>query len=310
MKLNTQSLATVIAGGIALATPDGDSKPAPEHTQFDLAKDQQTALSPPDGPAEYMEMRFEQSLRGLAVGAPVSFLGVYIGNVVSVNLDYNAAKQHFSVIVGVVVYPQRLGRLDKKAPVVRGDDQRKVAQFIGNMVAQGLRAQARTGNLITGQLFIALDFVPNAPKAKFDVNAKPLMMPTTDGAFDKMQEQLTGIVDKISKIPFDSIGQRLDNDLGELDKTLKQVNGKLLPEVQNTLRDAQQTLGTANSTLTEDSPLQQNLEQTLLELQRTARSMRALSDQLGRHPEALIRGRQSDPAPTPSSNPAAKEQSQ
>jgi paraquat-inducible protein B len=309
MKLNTQSLATVVAGGIAFATPDGNSTPAPDHTQFVLSKDQQTALSPPDGPAEYIEMRFDQSMRGLTVGAAVDFLGVNIGRVVSVNLDYNTAKQKFSVIVGAVVYPQRLGNQDKNSPLVRGNDQRKVAQFVGKMVAQGLRAQARTGNLLTGQLFIALDFVPTAPKVAFDINAKPLMMPTVGGTFDKVQEQVADIVNKMSKIPFDSIGHRLDGNLAELDKTLKDVNGNLLPEFKNTLNGAQQTLGTANSALTEGSPLQQNLSQTLLELQRAALSMRALTDQLSRHPEALIRGRQADAVSpsNPNSATSAKE---
>jgi paraquat-inducible protein B len=309
MKLNTQSLATVIAGGIAFATPVGDKNPAPAQTQFFLADDQQTAFSPPDGPAEYMEMRFDQSLRGLKVGAPIEFMGVNVGKVMSVNLDYNAAKQKFSVIVDALVYPRRLGHRDKGIPSVPSEDQHKTAQIVAGLVAKGLRAQARAGNLLTGQLFIALEFVPDAPGVRFDVNAEPLQMPTVGGAFDKVQEQLAGIVGKLSKIPFDSIGQRLDNDLAELDKTLKQVNGKLLPEINKTLQQTQQTLATANSSLTEDSPLQQNLTQTLLELQRTARSVRALSDQLGRHPEALIRGRQHDPAPSPAksgSTPAAE----
>jgi paraquat-inducible protein B len=304
MKLNTQSLATVIAGGIAFATPEGKAKPAPDNTQFTLSKDEQTALSPPDGPPEYLEMRFDQSLRGLAVNAPVEFLGVNIGKVVSVNLDYEPTKKHFSVIVGAVIYPQRLGSLEKTIPSAHDDEHKRMAKLIGNMVAQGLRAQARTGNLITGQLFVALEFMPHAPKATFDVNAKPLAMPTVGGAFDKLQEQLADVVNKLAKVPFDSIGQRLDNNLAELDKTLKQVNNQVLPEFSNTLHEAQQTLGTANSTLTEDSVLQQNLSQTLIELQRTSRSMRALSDQLGRHPEALIRGRQPDPAPQSNSKNA------
>ena len=165
------------------------------------------------------------------------------------------------------------------------------------MVEHGLRAQARTGNLLTGQLYIALEFLTNAPKVDFDVNAKPLMMPTVGGSLDKLQEQLASIVGKMQNIPFDSIGRHLDGDLAELNKTLKQVNSELLPETNRTLRDAQRTFGTASSTLGEDSPLQQNLAQVLQELQRTAGSMRALTELLGRHPEALIRGRPTDPVP-------------
>ena len=165
------------------------------------------------------------------------------------------------------------------------------------LARDGRTRSARTGNLLTGQLYIALEFLTNAPKVDFDVNAKPLMMPTVGGSLDKLQEQLASIVGKMQNIPFDSIGRHLDGDLAELNKTLKQVNSELLPETNRTLRDAQRTFGTASSTLGEDSPLQQNLAQVLQELQRTAGSMRALTELLGRHPEALIRGRPTDPVP-------------
>jgi len=112
-----------------------------------------------------------------------------------------------------------------------------------------------------------------------------------------LQEQLADIVTKLQKVPFDSIGRNLDHTLGDLDRTLKQVNGDVLPELKGTLKGAQRTLGSADSALSADSPLQQNLGSTLEELQRMARSLRALTDYLGVHPEALIRGRPDDPPP-------------
>ena len=63
------------------------------------------------------------------------------------------------------------------------------------------------------------------------------------------------------------------------------------------------TLGAAKGVVADDAPLQQNLNQTLLELQRSARSLRTLTDLLGREPEALIRGRAKVGPATPSSNP-------
>ena len=122
----------------------------------------------------FIRMRFEQSVRGLAVDAPVEFLGVDIGKVVSVRLDYDEQKQRFPVVVGAVVYPQRLGsaydRLEALARE-RGEDA-DLAQLMGRLIDHGLRAQARTGNLLTGQLYVALDFVPHTPKAAFDPAAK------------------------------------------------------------------------------------------------------------------------------------------
>jgi paraquat-inducible protein B len=106
-------------------------------------------------------------------------------------------------------------------------------------------------------------------------------------------------VGKLQKVPFDQIGQHLDQTLVTLDSTLKQVNGKVLPELKGTLEGARRTLGSADSALSSDSPLQQELAGTLAELQRMARSLRVLTDYLGVHPEALIRGRRDAPVPAP-----------
>lgn len=302
LKVNTQSLAAVLAGGVAFQDPPGphDASAAPEGSSYRLFDDKTTAMAPPDGPPQYIRMRFDQSLRGLAVDAPVEFLGINIGRVVSINMDYDAKRERFPVTVGAVIYPQRLGRAyDKLAAQAQANGEGgNLAPMIGKLVAHGLRAQARTGNLLTGQLYIAMDFLPKAPKVDFDASAKPLEIPTAPGSFDKLQEQLAEIVDKIHKIPFDSIGVHLDNALANLDKTLRQVNGEVLPEFKGTLKDARKTLGTTSNALSPDSPLQQNLQGTLQELQRMARSLRVFSDYLGTHPEALIRGRKADPAPS------------
>jgi len=300
LKLNTQSIATVIAGGVAFQSAPGphDETPADEMAEFTLFNDQQTALAPPDGKPLYIRMTFQHSLRGLAPDAPVEFLGVKVGRVVSVNLDYDPVNKTFPVVVGALVYPQRLGKADEKLrAAVGGNEEQQMPRILHGMVDHGLRAQARTGNLLTGQLYIAIDFDKKAPKVAFNESTKPLEVPTMAGDFDHLQEQISSIVDKVEKIPFDSIGKNLDGSLQELHGTLKQVNGELLPEAKKTLQGVNKTVGTANDALSEDSPLQQNIANTLEELQRTVRSVGALTDYLGRHPEALLRGRGADAPP-------------
>jgi paraquat-inducible protein B len=302
LKLNTQSLATVIAGGLAFATPPGprDTTPAADNAQFALFDDMQAAFAPPDGEPDYLQMRFEQSLRGLSVGSQVDFRGIVVGKVVSIQLDYDVDKQGFPLIVGVVIYPQRFGRAGEKIEQLapRGNDENtRLAHLIEPMVARGLRAQARTGNLLTGQLYIALDFLPNAAKVAFDPAARPVELPTTPGSFDRLQEQMTGLVEKIDRIPLESIGKHLDSTIAQLDKTLRQVNEATLPQFNATLVGAQGTLGSARQAIATDAPLQQNLAQTLAEMQRAARSLRVLTDYLGIHPESLLRGKPADPTP-------------
>lgn len=301
LKLKTQSVATIVAGGIAFATPERSrAQVAPALAMFALAKDQETALAPPDGPGQYMQLRFAQSLHGLAVGAPVLFAGMNLGRVVSINLDYDQARRRFPTVVGIVVYPQRLGPvLDiiKRERLGDGDDERRVALFLQKMVEHGLRAQARAANLLTGQLYVALDVMPNAQKAPFDVNARPLTVPTVDGTFDQVQERITSILGKIDRLPLDAIGRDLDATLTRVGTTLDQVNGQVLPETTRTLQQAQKTFGAAQAMLGDDAPLQQDLGQTLEEVRRAARSVRTLTDLLGRQPQSLLRGLPAGAAP-------------
>lgn len=300
--VKTESLSSLLVGGIAFRAPEysPNDKEAAEEKAYELFDDQQAAFAPPSGKAQYLRLRFDQSLRGLKVGAPVEFLGVEIGKVVTVNLDYDAQKHSFPVDVGIVIYPQLLGQAHLKmlqALNHEPSDEAGGARLMGTFIDKGLRAQARTGNLLTGQLYISLDFYPKAPKVAFDPTARPVSIPTIPGSFEKVQEQLQAVVDKLSKLPVDRIATNLDNNLVELRKVLSQFNGKTLPGVQTTLEDVSKTLQSASSTLAEDSPQREQLTQTLDELERMSRSLRELSDYLGRHPESLIRGRPENATP-------------
>ena len=301
LKVSTQSMASILSGGIAFREPkySPDAKPANGNAEFKLFEDQATALAPPDGEPKYIRMRFNQSLRGLVVNAPVDFLGVNIGRVVSVDLDYDAATGTFPGIVGAVIYPQRLGAANDKLQqqAGAGDDEEKTSRVLGQFIERGLRAQVRTGNLLTGQLYVAMDFDPKAPKVSYNAKARPLEIPTVPGSFDKLQEQLQQFVDKLGKIPLDDLAKNLNGSLIELQKTMKQVNSDVLPQMRGALQQAQKTLGTANEALSDDSPARQQLGQAMDEVQRTARSVRVLTDFLSRHPESLIRGRSGDAAP-------------
>lgn len=309
--LKTESLSSILVGGIAFRAPEysPDDKPAAEEYAYELFPDQQTALAPPNGKAQYLSLRFDQALRGLKVGAPVEFLGTEFGRVVSVNLDFDAQKRTFPVNVGIVIYPQRLGTAHTKMLKTLNHDPNDEAagvRLMGTFVENGLRAQARSGNLLTGQLYIALDFYPKAPKVAFDATARPVSIPTIPGSLEEIQGKLEAMVDKINKLPIERIANNLDANLVELRKGLTQFNAKTLPGVQSTLADVSKTLQSANSTLAEDSPQREQLSETLDDLGRTSRSLRDLADYLGRHPESLIRGRPNNAAPIDLQGPPSK----
>ncbi len=184
-------------GGLAFGSPDfaAQAEPAADQSRFQLFADRDMALSPPHGQAQYLQLRFDQAMRGLSVGAPVEFKGVEFGRVTSIQLDYDATRQTFPVVVDAVIYPQRLGPVHRKMLAVfkhtEGDFE-GARKLIGTFVEHGLRAQARSGNLITGQMFISLDFYPDAPKVTFDMAANPIMIPTLPGSLSSCRNSCSG----------------------------------------------------------------------------------------------------------------------
>ena len=308
LKMRTQSLATIVSGGIAFdSAPDTtDLAEVAQDTQFPLAVDQDMATSDREGTPIFFQLRFPEALRGLEKGAAVEFFGVNVGEVRKVALDYDPPTRKFSVVVDLAVYEHRLGPVLAKFPSDRGNEA-QVAAFVGSMVKDGLRAQARTGSLLTGQLYISLDFVPHAASVAFDGRRRPLSIPTVPGSLSRLQEQLADVVNKIQKIPFDSIGKGVDRDVAELGKTLNLLNTQTLPTAHATLGQATTTFQTANGMLQPDSSLQTNLNQLLIELTRLSYSLRGVSDLLTEHPESLIRGRSNA---SPSSQSSGGKQSQ
>lgn len=306
-RLKTQTVAAILAGGVAFAsTSNSDPDPHNKNVRYTLATDEATALAQPDGPGIPFRLRFERSLRGLSVGAPVQFSSVVIGRVTSIDLDYNPTGYRFPTIVGIDVYPSRIGQVLKKLPqpAESEDIEHIAALFVRDLVSHGLRAQAVPSSLLTGQLFITFDFVPDAPKVPFDLTARPLLVPTVSGGLDKIQEQVAGIVTKINKLPLESIGNNLDTTLAELSKTLRMVNRQTLPEAIRLMSQTQKTTEGVQDLIAEDSPLISNIMQTLQETSRTLKSLRGLSDQLDRHPESLLQGTPVDPVPESTVNPA------
>lgn len=302
LTVNTQTIASVLAGGVAFERPPGTQglAPAAEGQRFNLYPDRKTALKPPDGPPLRIRMVFDGTVRGLSVGAPVDFLGIEIGNVQAVRLDYDRQNQRFPVEVVADIYPLRLGAVrELAAPEPAVDEAAHDRALLKRLVEGGLRAQARTGNLLTGQLYVALDFFPKNGRKTLDTNFAVPAVPTVPGTLADVQPQIAEIVAKISKVPFDEIGNNLNQTLEQAQTTIKQLRPeaqKSLEEVRKTLESVQQSLGRIDRNLLDPgAPIQRNAEQTMIDLQRAAQSLRVLTDYLQRHPESLLRGKPDDP---------------
>jgi paraquat-inducible protein B len=297
--LRTQSLATILLGGIAFGAPENENGPvAGENTAFALAEDEGAAMKPPDGPAAPMLLYFNQSLRGLSPGAPVDFRGVVIGEVKSIGIQFDREAREFRMPVMVTLYPDRLNVRTNGAPEESLYTQHQRLRFL---IEKGLRAQMRTGNLLTGQNYIAIDFFPKAPKVSVDLSKNPVEMPTVPNSLDELQSQVQEIATKLNKVPYEQIAGDLRTTLATLNKTLTateqtvtRINSDVTPELAAAMKDVRKTVNSAERTLADDSPLQQDMRQTLRELTRAAGSVRVLTDYLERHPESLLRGKPDD----------------
>ncbi|AUT71900.1 MULTISPECIES: intermembrane transport protein PqiB [Paraburkholderia] len=295
VKVNTESLVAILIGGLAFQTPDEtpDDAEAAANTEFALFNDRAEAFKRHDRIVDHYVLVFRESVRGLVVGAPVDFLGIVVGEVAAINTGFDPVTKRFSIPVEIRLYPERFtSRFVKGGAGGRiTNDRERLAQ---TLVDHGLRAQLRTGNLLTGQLYVALDFFPNAPKAKVDWTTTPPEMPTIPGGLQSMQDSVTSLLAKLNQIPFGGIGKGAQKTLADADTLLKQLRTDVVPQARDTLAAAQTALNSANGALQPDAPLAQNTADAMSELARTAAAFRSLADYLERHPEALIRGKPED----------------
>jgi paraquat-inducible protein B len=305
LKLHTESLTTILEGGVAFQTlPGVTAQPVPPDTAYTLYADEDRALRPVETEIRTFVMYFQGSLRGLSSGAPVELHGINVGEVktLDVEFDQNSGLLRFPVIIEL--YPQRIHGRARPAQQVDtasvGSDSNS-RRLLDNLVKHGLRAELKTGNLLTGQKFVALDMHQDAPGDRIAWAESPNIFPTISSSLDDLQDSLGSIARKLNKVPFDQLALKLAGTLSALEQTLKSadkvlqnVNSDLAPQVHATLAEAEAAMKNAKELLGQDAPLQSDLGSTLMQVSRAAKSINALVDYLQRHPESLLRGKPKD----------------
>lgn len=293
LRVNTESVTSVLLGGVAFQTPV-ESVQAPvaeDYAEFLLYADRAQALRLPDTADETYTLTFGESVRGLAVGAPVDFRGVVVGEVSAIGVDFDPETFDVRVPVEIHVYPDRLRGAKKGLATAQG-------ALIDKLVARGLRAQLRSGSLVTGQLYVALDFFPDAPKTSLARQVGQRTLPTVAGSLEELQTTLLALVRRLDKLPLEGMIadsrkslKALESTLGAAEKAVQRVDGEVLPQATRTLADLSRTLGRIDALASDNAPLQRDVSATLREVSRAAESLRSLADYLERNPDALLRGR-------------------
>lgn len=313
LNVKMESLSSLLTGGVAFDTPSiagGSDEPSQPGTEFKLFKnfssiqDEKYVLTRP------FMVNFDGSVRGLSVGAPVEFRGIKIGIVsdIAVNLDPKTLEIKIPVLIEI--QPERITTTEAMRSQISEDEY----AVMKHMVKRGLRAQLETGSLLTGQLFVGLDFHKDLPQKELILTGKYPEIPAIPATMDQLRRTVTDFMAEIRRLPLDKIGKEI---LETVEGGNRLVNS---PETQNAIRNLNAALGnmeqltegldrqvdTLATSLDEtlltvrktlevadpNSPAAVNMNSALKELSAAARSIRVLADYLEQHPEAFVKGKQ------------------
>jgi paraquat-inducible protein B len=301
IQVNTVSLASILAGGIAFNTPSSESASprADEHDEFVLYPSERATRERKYAIKRNYRVIFDQSLRGLSVGAPVEFRGLRLGQVVDIDVTVDPTSYAISMPVLLEIEPERLTPL--------AAEESDAIQGLRALVARGLRAQLASGNLITGQKFVALDFFPQAEPAELDMSGEYPIVPSIRSPLAEISNDVASIVNKLNTVPWDQIGadvgrtadgiadlvgsEELRNMLRELAELARDLQQNVSPALAAALQDAQRTLESARNVIDADSATRTEMNRLLIEAADAARAVRMIAEYLEQHPEALLRGK-------------------
>ena len=318
MRLKTESLQSMLFGGIAFDTPDITNANAGGediaglvftlHDDFKAIQEQAYVSK-----LRYV-LHFEDSVRGLTVGAPVEFKGIKVGSVTDVHLEYNEKTASFRIPVQVEIEPERIA--------ARGEQlQRASRDVFEGLIKRGLRARLQTGNMLTGQLFVDLVIQPKTPLKRGEKNE----LPTVRGVgMEQIMASAGSIMEQLGRVDYAALGAdlqgtlkganvlvngpHLNKALEELATTLKSVRvllgaleGRAEPIADNlertlvaareALEKAKSTMALVDGAIAPEAPLHHHAVRLAQELTITTRSLRHLVETLERNPQALLLGK-------------------
>ena len=311
VRLNSESVESLLIGGVSFALPDNlpPGGPVEDGREFLLYPDKESINHTSYSHTSDYLLLFDSSVRGLLPGAPVTYRGLEIGKVVGISFDYVPEQELYldndykKVPVLVRLTPAALTGNDTPQTIAA------MQQRLTAGIAKGLRATLKTGNLLTGSLYISLDFLDNPPPAQLQRIAGYSVLPTMSGGFDQIQNKITQLLDTINTLPLketvlsaDNTLKRLgsaaaqaDQALAELDRLLGAEQTQNLPvQLRDTLENLRHNLSGVAGDFSAGSPFYRKLTGNLEQLQKTLHSVDQLSVQLATQPSELLF---SDPLP-------------
>ena len=249
LKIGTESLLTLLAGGIVFDTPKPalNGPPSPPDSTFQLYADREAAEEAAERVRVSYRLFFPGSLRGVSVGTPVELRGITVGRVSELRLEYDPSVDTIRIPVTIEIEPDRIAM---PAALLQQKPIEETNRIFERLVTEGLRARIASGNLLLGQHLIELDFVLNAPPARL-VRAKPYPeLPTVaGGGFEEIANSAGRFLDKVSALPLDRL-------VGEIRNMVTHADGVIAsPDVKRSLHELDRTLSNTER-LTRDAQMQ------------------------------------------------------
>ncbi len=319
VRLEFSSVRALLAGGVAFDTPPDlrDAPPVGDSASFELYDDRDAAAAATSPDRVEFLTYFEGSVRGLATGAPVEMRGLRVGSISDVQLQFDRNDDSFRVLVRLAVEPTRIAH-------PAGRPQGETRALAERMVAGGVRAQLRSGNLLTGQMVLTLDAVPDAPPATVRMEGDQIVLPSLERGGGDVMTAVGAVAAKLESFPIEQIGRNLNDALasvsglaggpemrdaarslsaalGQVQDLVRKADGGLTPllrrlpaiaaNLEGAIGRANAAVGSIENGYGRGSDFNRDLERLMDQATDAARSVRVLADYLDRHPEALVRGR-------------------
>jgi paraquat-inducible protein B len=315
VRIDTPSLASLLVGGISFFTADGVKAETvlSENQIFTLYDNRDVANAATFSYREYYLLYFDETIRGLSAGASVDFYGIKIGEVVSIRLLFDQDSLTFRIPVLIAIEPDRIELVGEL-----GIPEYKVME---ELVEKGLRAQQRTGNLLTGQSYVSMSIQPDAQPQDIRMDDVYPILPTIPNPVEEITATVKRLLDRFNRLPLEetledirkgarqveamtgsaaleSAIENIDQSFAEFKKVTSELNDGTLAKMNSMLDRASQAIvrgeaaiASANTVLDQGAPIAYNLNRLLLELQEAARAVEALADYLERHPDAIVFGK-------------------
>ncbi len=241
-KVGVESLASLVIGGVAFETRQSlEAGPRAERgAVFTLYANKDASAETDITVAQYYLLNFDDSIRGLSVGAPVEFRGLRVGTVTDIAFEGKADEGAVRTPVTIAIEPERVPMADPSdggafETLAAEEKKHRVRLMMARMVKGGLRARLQTASLLTGQLYVDLSLLPDAEPAEvIDGDGHP-ELPTAPSTFRDITKSLTRILSKLENLPLGEIGRHLERAAAGADRLINNEH----------LHDSMQTLSSA-----------------------------------------------------------------